>query len=123
MNKRFWMYLEVELHELKERFEKLFQVDDLYRDYENVWEWIESSNKEGELYLNISRSHNWTSGNYNEPINIFIKINTAEPINDEEIGFKLLEEFKVPIYFGELEIEKTKSGRNNYIWKVEREFK
>ncbi|MCB0535683.1 MAG: hypothetical protein KDD14_25990, partial [Saprospiraceae bacterium] len=64
MRKKFWLYLEIELTDLLPRFERIFQVDNLYRDYENVWEWIESRDSTGEIYLNISRSHNWENGNY-----------------------------------------------------------
>lgn len=114
------MYLEVELTDLLPRFEKAFQIDNLYRDYENVWEWLESKDRKSEFYLNISRSHNWKKGNYFEPINMIIEKNSEESISEDEIGKRLFNEFKTTIYFGELEIE-TKD-RENYSTKVEKTF-
>lgn len=114
------MFLEIELIDLLPRFEKVFQIDNLYRDYENVWEWLESGDRKGEIYLNISRSHNWEKGNYTEPINIRIERNLKEPINVNESGKKLFDEFQTKIYFGELKIE-TKD-RENYSTIIEKIF-
>lgn len=119
-SKRFWMFLEIELTDLLPRFEKVFQIDNLYQDYENVWEWLESKDRKSEFYLNISRSHDWKKGNYDEPINMMIERNSKKSINQDEIGKNLLKEFKTTIYFGELEI-KTRD-RENYSTKVEKTF-
>ena len=112
LRKRFWMFLEIELTDLLPRFEKVFGVDNLYRDYENVWEWLESKDRESEFYLNISRSHDWKKGNYDEPINMIIEKNSKELIDEDKIGRMLFKEFKITIYFGELKIETR--DRENY---------
>lgn len=114
------MFLEIELTDLLPRFEKIFQVNNLYQDYENVWEWIESKDRASKFYLNISRSHDWEKGTYSEPINMIIEKNLKEPINEDEIGKKLFDEFRTTIFFGELEVE-TKN-REGYSTKVERTF-
>ncbi|MCB9333910.1 MAG: hypothetical protein H6574_22875 [Lewinellaceae bacterium] len=121
MRKKFWLYLEIELTDLLPRFERIFQVDNLYRDYENVWEWIESRDSTGEIYLNISRSHNWENGNYSEPIQIILAHNSKEPIDEDEIGRKLLEEFKTPVFYGELDMNTSKAER--YQANIEKTFK
>ena len=102
------------------RFEKAFGVDNLYRDYENMWEWLESKDRESEFYLNISRSHDWEKGNYDEPINMIIEKNSKELIDEDEIGRMLFKEFKITIYFGELKIETR--DRENYSTKIEKTF-
>ena len=83
---------------------------------------------------NVAIGETWVEAPYIQGVNLagyrfnslaawtFIKSATG-PINQEEIGMKLLEEFKVSIYFGELKIEETKSGGINYVWKIEKEFK
>ncbi len=109
MHKRFWMYLEMELLDLLPKFEQAFQVDNLYHDYENVWEWIESRDKKSPVYLNISRSHDWEKGNYKEPISISIESNTEEPVIVDEMGLKLKKVFCTTIYYGDLWIEKDDS--------------
>lgn len=45
----------------------VFGVADVSRDYENVWEWIESSKSE-QMHVNISRPHNWKTGDYDVPV-------------------------------------------------------
>ncbi len=120
MKKTFWMFLEIELMDLLPRFEKVFQFSHLYHDSENVWEWLQSKDRSGEIYLNISRSHDQEKGNYNEPINIFVEHNFKESINVDEIGKKLFEEFKTAIYYGELKIETR--DRENYSVTIEKTF-
>lgn len=120
MKKTFWMFLEIELTDLLPRFEKVFQVSNLYQDNENVWEWLQSKNRWEKTYLNISRSHDQEKGNYNEPINIFVEHNFKESINVDEIGKKLFKEFKTAIYYGELKIETR--DRENYLTTIEKTF-
>ena len=116
-----WMFLEIELSDLISKFEKVFQVDNLYYDYENVWEWIESKDRKGEIYLNVSRSHDWEKGNYSEPINMIVEKNSKEPINEDAIGKKLSEEFRTTIFWGELWVVETRDTEN-YSAKVEKTF-
>ena len=98
---KFWIYLEKELRELQPEFEKIFGVDNLYRDYENVWEWLESSDKKSKFYLNISRPHDWEKGEYEKPIMIIVESNIEEPLNEEEIAKMIKEELKCDVFAGE----------------------
>lgn len=59
----------------------VFGVADFYRDYENEWEWIESSNGE-QMHVNISRPHNWKSGDYNVPVIVRVS-GPADRLADE----------------------------------------
>jgi hypothetical protein len=47
----------------------IFGVKDFHRDYEDTWEWFEGRRKDG-FSVNISRSHNWKTGNYDCPVSI-----------------------------------------------------
>lgn len=120
MNKRFWMFLEIELSDMLPRLEKVFQVNNLHRDYENVWEWLESTDKAEELYFNISRSHNWEVGNYTDPICLLVEKTTGEPLEVEAIGRKLSIEFETTVYYGELKVESK--GELHYLFSIEQVF-
>jgi hypothetical protein len=103
----FWLYLEIELLELLPRLEKIFPNLKIQRDYENVWEWLESF--ENGFKLNVSRSHNWEKGDYFDPIKIEIY---SENLSDEDFyGNLFFSEFDSTIYFGEL--SHNDLGRNS----------
>ncbi|MHA7059489.1 hypothetical protein ACWGOQ_0019845 [Aquimarina sp. M1] len=89
---KFWIYIKKELTDLQSDFEKIFEVDNLYRDYENVWEWIESTDRKSNLYLNISRPHDWKKGEYNKPIIIEVKSNNGTELDESEIAYKIKEQ-------------------------------
>ena len=94
----FWCYLESELLDLLPQFEKIFPISNIQRDYENVWEWLESNGND--FNLNVSRSHNWKTGDYDDPIKIEI---SSENLKVEDYyGNLFLQQFKTTIYFGEL---------------------
>ena len=97
---KFWIYLEKELSELQIDFEKIFEVDNLYHDYENVWEWIESSDQKSNLYLNISRPHDWEKGEYDEPIMIEVKSNNGNVLNELEIALKIKKQLNCEVFAG-----------------------
>ena len=99
---KFWIYIDRELSELQPKFEKIFGVDNLYRDYENVWEWIESSDSASSLYLNISRTHDWEKGEYNKPIMITVESNTEEDLNEEKIANLIKDELNCEVFTGEI---------------------
>lgn len=87
----FWIYLEREFTDLMPEFEKILGVNNLYRDYESTWEWIESKDRKARYFINIRRSHNWKQGDYNEPIHITIEPTTGQNIQEEYLA-KLLKD-------------------------------
>ncbi len=115
---RFWIYIERDLVDLQSDFEKIFGVDNLYRDYENVWEWIESSNRESDLYLNISRPHDWEKGEYDKPIIIKVESNNRIELNESEIAFKIKKQMNCEVYAGEIYADRN----NNPVIGEERKY-
>ncbi|PIA77437.1 hypothetical protein BFR04_08290 [Gaetbulibacter sp. 4G1] len=115
---KFWIYLERDLNELQYHFEKIFKVDNLYRDYENVWEWIESSDRKSDFYLNISRPHDWEKGMYDKPIMITVESNTKVNLNEAEIAHKIKKELNCIVFAGEIFADEN----DNPIIKEKREY-
>ncbi len=99
---KFWIYLEIDLIDLKPKFEKIFNVNNLYRDYENVWEWIESSDRNSKIYLNISRPHNWQNGDFKKPIIIIVESNNQKKLSEEKIAYAIKTELKCEVFTGEI---------------------
>jgi hypothetical protein len=99
-----WIYLEKELSELQEGFESIFEVNNLYRDYENVWEWIESEHRNAPFYLNISRSHDWSKGDYDQPIMILVESTEGKHLDEKEIALKIKNQFNCAVFVGEYTI-------------------
>ncbi len=104
---KFWIYIEKELTEIQSDFEKILGVNNLYSDYENLWEWIESSDRKSNIYLNISRPHNWKKGEYEKPIMIIIQSNNGEELNEQEIAEKIKKELKCDVFAGEIFTDKN----------------
>ncbi|WP_109853450.1 hypothetical protein [Aquimarina sp. AU58] len=105
---KFWIYIKKELTDLQSDFEKIFEVDNLYRDYENVWEWIESSDRKSNLYLNISRPHDWKKGEYDKPIMIEVESNNGTELDESEIAYKIKEQLNCgEVYAGEIHADKN----------------
>ena len=102
---KFWIYLERELSDLILDFETIFGIDNLYRDYENVWEWITSSDTAATYDLNISRTHNWEKGNYDKPIIIIVKSEDRDSMNEVEIALRIKHHFKCDVYAGEIKVD------------------
>jgi hypothetical protein len=59
----------------------VFRVADFYRDYEDTWEWVESSKGEP-MHVNISRPHNWKTGDYDVPVVVHVS-GPAARLTDE----------------------------------------
>jgi hypothetical protein len=49
-----------------------FGAAKFYRDYEDTWEWLEGRTAGG-LSVNVSRPHNWKTGEYDRPVRIHVK--------------------------------------------------
>ncbi|MGB0521661.1 MAG: hypothetical protein ACPGJS_01815 [Flammeovirgaceae bacterium] len=115
---KFWIYSEKELADLQSGFEKIFEVDNLYHDYENVWEWIESIDKKASYYLNIRRPHNWEHGVYDKPIIIKVETNDGTDIDEIKIALKIKSEFRCDVFAGEIFADSD----DNPIIKEERKY-
>ena len=107
-----------ELSDLQTDFEKIFRVDSLYRDYENVWEWIESNDHKSNFYLNISRPHDWEKGEYDKPIMIIVESNSETKLNELEIAFKIKKQLNCRVYAGEIHADRN----NNPVIGEKREY-
>jgi len=115
---KFWIYLKKELTDLQSDFEKIFGVDNLNNDYENVWEWIESSDRKSDIYLNISRPHDWNKGEYGKPIIIKVESNNGIKLNEEKIARSIKERLKCEVFAGEIFADKN----DNPVIKEERKY-
>lgn len=105
-NLTMWTYSNKEISDLELEFEKVFNVN-LFRDYENVWEWIWNG-PATENKINISREHNMSTGIYEKPLRIILNWQSKE-INRDETIRKLQAVLKTKIFIGEI----RNSGRNN----------
>ena len=92
-----WTYSKEEICDLKPKFEKEFNIK-LSHDAENDWEWIwngvESKNK-----INISREHNWETGELSKPLRINISWGSSE-LSKERIIEKVQDILKADMHFG-----------------------
>jgi len=94
-----WTYSEKEIRELQPEFEAVFNTK-LIRDYENDWEWIWNG-EEPKNKINISREHNWSTGEFSKPLRINISWN---PIETEQrtIIEKIQSVVKSDLHFGKI---------------------
>lgn len=99
---KFWIYLERELSNLQPEFERIFKVDNLYHDYENIWEWLESKDRNSLYYLNISRPHDWNKGIYDKPILIKVESNEGKQLDESIIARMIRDELRCDVFAGEI---------------------
>ena len=92
-----WTFSNKEINELKPEFEKEFETN-LIRDYENDWEWIWNGSQP-ENKINISREHNWKTGEFSKPLRINITWSISELQRDEIIR-KVQKVLKSDLHFG-----------------------
>jgi len=111
-----WTYSKREILDLKPEFEIAFKTK-LIRDYENDWEWIwngeEPINK-----INISREHNWKTGEYSKPIRINISWNPNQS-DENTIIEKVQNVMKSDLHFGTI----SNRGINKEDYKVTKTIK
>jgi len=99
----YWTYSNKEISDLEDIFANLFESKDLYRDYENVWEWLEGNSEKYQSTINISREHNWVNGCFEKPLIIRLDFKSGIENNmKNEIGQILATEFNIKIYFGSI---------------------
>lgn len=82
----------------------IFQITDYQRDYENAWEWIEGDNHEG-TKVNISRTHNWKTGNYERPILISVSAPVLSEEKLSDYALQLANTLKTEVWIGKVDWE------------------
>lgn len=80
---KYWTFTKEEISDLQPKFEQNLKII-FSRDYENVWEWIWNQNRNDEIDFNISREHNWESGEYSKPLRIIISSN--KEIDEDQLN-------------------------------------
>lgn len=101
---KFWTFSREEISSLKPMLEHQLGIE-LVRDYENLWEWIWNLKNNDEIEFNISREHNWETGEYDKPLRIIIS--SDKKIEDPElkkIYSILIEIVKSDLYRGEFSL-------------------
>lgn len=63
---QFAFWFSDELEDLAPVLGEIFEVSSLHRDYENAWEWLEGSSRQG-FRVNISHTHDSRNGHYHLP--------------------------------------------------------
>lgn len=111
-----WAFSDEEIIELKSKFEREFEIN-LIRDYENDWEWIWNGNQP-ENKVNISRLHNWQTGEFSKPLRINITWNICE-LQKEEIICKVQKVLKSDLHIGTI----TNRGINLEDYKITKTIK
>ncbi len=113
----FWLFSEKELSDLHPIFENMFPTLSLYSDCEDTWEWLIGKTKTEDLFINISRKHNWKHGLYDEEVIIII-----DTYNNEDVDFyekMLKEKFETTIFI----CKKTKIKWGEYEFELKGKLK
>jgi hypothetical protein len=113
----FWTYIDKEIAELQTDFEELFDGLKLFRDYEDTWEWLEGKTVDDNFEINISRQHNWETGEYEKELVMIVKTELEE-IQDK-LGSELKDKLGSIIYFG----ERTYLRGNDFRFQKKKEYK
>jgi hypothetical protein len=92
-----WTFSDKEIGELKPIFEQEFEIN-LIRDYENDWEWIWNGSQPKNK-INISREHNWKTGEFSKPLRIKLTWDISELQRDELLD-KIQKVLKSDLHFG-----------------------
>lgn len=98
----------------------VFGVSDFYRDYEDTWEWVQGESAE-RLHVNISRPHNWKTGDYEVPVIVRVR-GPASRLTDElfsAYASRLASALRTEVWFGT--VTPGKSERH-YDFEVEQRF-
>ena len=112
----FWTFLSKELIDLKTVIESLFENLSLSRDYEDTWEWLEGKSADDIFDINVSRKHNWKTGDYKNELVFIVK--TDKDLNVDELGRCLQKELGSTFYYGQRSNEKG----NEYNFEIEKEY-
>lgn len=116
----FGFLIEQELEDVGAKVMGVFGVTDFYRDYEDTWEWVEGEKADG-LKVNVSRPHNWKSGEYARPVvvNVNGEAQVLGALRMEECAAKLAKELGVEVWTG---WAKNMNRPRDYTFEVEARF-
>lgn len=117
---KFWFFIEQELSEVVNTMKDIFHISGLYRDYEDTWEWLESEDKDAEVYVNISREHNWKNGIYTCPVILVLrrKEEHFSLIEINELGIIIANMLGTVVFYGDI----SYLGNSKYEFKNKRVF-
>jgi hypothetical protein len=109
----FWS--KEELTDLSPRLASVFGLQSLDRDYENAWEWLEGTAVDG-LHVNISRTHDWKTGDHHLPVVVSLRRSGAF-IPEEEVerwARALVENLDTDIAVGSVTEEESSSAEYGF---------
>jgi hypothetical protein len=98
----------------------VFGVSDFDRDYEDTWEWIQGENAE-RLHVNISRPHNWKTGDYTVPVLVRVHGPASRLTDDLFSGYasRLASVLRTEVWFGTVTPGKNE---RHYDFEIEQRF-
>ena len=99
----------------------VFGISDFYRDYEDTWEWLEGKGLKG-LHVNISRPHNWQTGEYAAPVVVHVS-GPMTKLTDEFLshsGQALADRLQTEVWIGNV-VRKPRDERH-YDFDIEKKF-
>ena len=100
---------------------KVFGISNFDRDYEDTWEWIEGRNEE-RVHVNVSRPHNWKTGDYEVPIVINVLFPAA--IITEDLFLEkaqcLANKLKTNVWIGSVVRKDPNDAKYDFM--IDREF-
>ena len=109
----FWS--KEELSDLSPRLAAVFGLESLNRDYENAWEWLQATSVDG-LHVNISRTHDWKTGDHHLPVVVSLRRNGAF-LPEEEVerwACTLVESLDTDVAVGSVTEEESKSSEYRF---------
>ncbi|SRR6266568_7969200 len=98
----------------------VFGVSAYHRDYEDTWEWIEGEGAE-RLRVNISRPHNWKTGDYEVPVVVHVHGPASRLTKELFAGYasRLATVLRTEVWIGK--VAPVKSERH-YDFEIEQRF-
>lgn len=120
-DRTFGFRLARELDDCGKGIMAIFGVSDFYRDYEDTWEWVEGDNSDG-LHVNVSRPHNWKSGEYDIPVVVRVSGPIDRLTGDflSQAGQKLADCLKTEVWIGNALTDDKRRG--HYEFEIEQRF-
>ena len=110
-----------ELDECGKDIMAVFGVSDFYRDYEDTWEWLEGNGSNG-LQVNVSRPHNWKSGEYGIPVTVRVSA-PIDRLSSEflsAMGQRLADCLQTEVWIGNVMADSN--SRSGYKFVIEQRF-
>jgi hypothetical protein len=117
----FGFLLHRELDDCGKDIMAAFGVSYFYRDYEDKWEWLEGD-ATGGLHVNVSRPHNWKSGEYELPVVVRVS-GPIERLTTEFLSHcaqSLANRLQTEVWIGNVITDENRHG--HYTFDVEQRF-